>query len=829
MEKDLIVNFLKSQKLSKKLTLMVLIPLVIMLGFAVVVASSAFQARQAAYQFHSLVDFSQRSSLLVHELQKERGMTAGYIGSRGAKFADAIVKQRKLTDKEIKLMREFLSQFDAKSLSPEIDKKLSQGMAQLKLIEKKRKEVDSFSISLKGALGYYTNINGIMLGLVSDMSKVKDNSGLSVMTSAYANFLQSKERAGIERAVLANVFSRDDFGNLFIRFVNLVNTQENYINVFLSMAKAEDIAFYKKTMKGEALDQANAMRAIAFERAQEGGFGVDATDWFKAQTGKINLLKKVDNHLIERIQAEVIALEKNANTLLIIDIVIIILALAISLKVSLFITKDIKEQLGGEPEDIMAKADRVANGDLTVDEAESSKLTGINGSIVKMQKRLSRVITQDIQNMIDLAKRGELSHRIDLQGKAGFYESLSVGINELVETSEGINKDAGRVMSALAQGDLSQTIDRKYEGSYGTLKQDANATIGRIHSVVSNDIQAAVDAAQAGDLSIRIPVEGKEGFFLELSDGVNGLLEKVNQVFDEIMVAMEGLSQGKLTVELQGQYEGDFARIQESITATVRQLDTTVEGIVSNGRMVKQGAEEISAGNEMLKQRTELQAASLEETAASMEEITSTVKNNADNTQHANDLVEDVRVRAKESGEIADKASTAMSEINQSSHKISEIIGIIDDIAFQTNLLALNASVEAARAGEQGRGFSVVASEVRNLAQRSASAAKDIKDLIQDSVQKVEEGSVLVDESSRFLSEIRDAVEDVSNLIGNITNATKEQSIGISEINSTVTQMDSATQENAQLVEETAVLSSSLNQQANETMTLMEFFSTGKS
>ena len=261
---------------------------------------------------------------------------------------------------------------------------------------------------------------------------------------------------------------------------------------------------------------------------------------------------------------------------------------------------------------------------------------------------------------------------------------------------------------------------------------------------------------------------------------------------------------------------------------TADKLTDVINRINSSATLVASGAEEISQGNADLSQRTEEQASSLEETASSMEEMTSTVRQNADNAKVANDLAEETCEKAIQGGEVVNRAVTSMSAINESSKKIADIIGVIDEIAFQTNLLALNAAVEAARAGEQGRGFAVVAGEVRNLAQRSAGAAKEIKELIRDSVAKVTDGSVLVNESGETLREIVSSVQRVTQMISDITEASEEQSAGIEQVNKAVSQMDEMTQQNAALVEEASAAGESMAEQANEMRRLLHFFSLGQ-
>jgi methyl-accepting chemotaxis protein len=243
---------------------------------------------------------------------------------------------------------------------------------------------------------------------------------------------------------------------------------------------------------------------------------------------------------------------------------------------------------------------------------------------------------------------------------------------------------------------------------------------------------------------------------------------------------------------------------------------------------VRAGAEEISRGNADLSRRTEEQASSLEETSSSMEEMTSTVKNNADNAAQANQLAAAARAQAERGGSVVGAAVAAMGEINASSKRIADIIGVIDAIAFQTNLLALNAAVEAARAGEQGRGFAVVASEVRNLASRSAGAAREIKGLIQDSVGKVAEGTKLVDESGKVLEEIVIGVKKVTEVVAEIASSSREQSAGIEQVNKTITMMDDVTQQNAVLVEEASAAAQALTEQATNLTQLIARYRVGE-
>ncbi len=292
----------------------------------------------------------------------------------------------------------------------------------------------------------------------------------------------------------------------------------------------------------------------------------------------------------------------------------------------------------------------------------------------------------------------------------------------------------------------------------------------------------------------------------------------------EAVHVLTEISNGNLALSMTGDYKGTFSDIKKAVNATVEKLIEMVNRIKESAQSVSSASNEISAGSSDLSQRTEQQASSLEETAASMEEITGTVRANTENAKNANTLSAEASDVAQRGGKVAEDAVGAMKNIEKSSQKISDIISVIDEIAFQTNLLALNAAVEAARAGEAGKGFAVVASEVRSLAGRSASASKEIKALIMESNSQVKTGAELVNQAGDTLKDIVASVRKVSEIISEIAAASVEQSTGIDEINSAISQMDEVTQQNAALVEENTAAAQSLVHQAQELDAMMKFF-----
>lgn len=344
---------------------------------------------------------------------------------------------------------------------------------------------------------------------------------------------------------------------------------------------------------------------------------------------------------------------------------------------------------------------------------------------------------------------------------------------------------------------------------------------------VEREVEEIVGAARHGNLERRIEVANKQGFFKSLGEDVNQLLTVASETFNDIASVMENLSRGDLSHKITRNYQGTYAVVQARVNSTIDQLQEIVGSISTSAKAINTATREVAAGNNSMSKRTEQQATRLEETASSTDELTSTVHSNADNAQLAKTLAGSARELAEQGGLVIGDAIGAMNAIHESSDRIAEIIGVIDEISFQTNLLALNASVEAARAGEHGRGFAVVATEVRNLAQRSAAEAREIKNLIQDSGEKVRAGVNLVNQSGSTLEEIVNSVKKVGDIIVEIAAASREQSQGLEQVNKAVREMDEMTQQNAALAEETSAASASMTEQVQMMTESLQFFKVG--
>lgn len=416
---------------------------------------------------------------------------------------------------------------------------------------------------------------------------------------------------------------------------------------------------------------------------------------------------------------------------------------------------------------IRTALDRVSVGAMLAD--TEGKIVYLNDAMQALMRHLAGEMRQQMPQVnpeLILGSSLDLFHQVPV-----FQRNLLTGLAGAHTADFKLGEKSLRIVASPVADSAGNRV--------GTIVQWYDRTQ---EVAIEEEVQTMVARAIDGDLTARILEEGKEGFFKSLAAGMNRLV-------------------------------GNMADV-------IRSISTAAAEVAS-------GADEISRGNVDLSQRTEEQASSLEETASSMEQMTSAVKSSADNAAQANQLAVAARDQAERGGAVVQSAVIAMGDINTSSKKIADIIDVIDDIAFQTNLLALNAAVEAARAGEQGRGFAVVASEVRNLASRSAAAAKEIKGLIQDSVVKVDDGAKLVDASGKVLQEIVGGVKKVTDMVAEIAASSREQASGIDQVNKAVTQMDEVTQQNAALVEEAAAAAQSLTQQAANLTQMMIRFEVG--
>ncbi|KRG47002.1 methyl-accepting chemotaxis protein [Stenotrophomonas beteli] len=533
----------------------------------------------------------------------------------------------------------------------------------------------------------------------------------------------------------------------------------------------------------------------------------------------ISALLRHQESLTARSREEYRATEAWTGTL---SVVFGVLSLLLGSLAAWAITRSLTRPLAGA----VKLADGIASGrlDSAIDASGNDEVTQLLKSMQRMQAQVQAVMAAQGE----LARQhdaGSLSYRMDERAFPGDYGRMVHETNALVGAHVQVQNRLIEVMKHYARGDLSVDMD-PLPGEKAAITQAMDET-KRSLSAINGEIRRLATAAAAGDFSQRGDEARFSYEFGDMVSGLNRLMQTTDENLVQVSSLLQAISRGDLTVRMEGDFHGVFARMRDDCNATVDQLKQIVGRIQSSASSITLAAGEIAAGNTDLSRRTEQQAANLEETAASMEELTSTVKQNAEHARQANQLAIGAHGVATQGGDVVGQVVTTMSAIEASSKKIAEIISVIDGIAFQTNILALNAAVEAARAGEQGRGFAVVASEVRTLAQRSAGAAKEIKGLIEDSVGKVADGSVLVRQAGTTMGQIVASVQRVTDIMADISAASQEQSSGIEQVNQAVVQMDETTQQNAALVEEASAAARSMAEQANLLSEAVAVFRTG--
>lgn len=588
--------------MQSKVVLVAAIPFLVLLLCLSGSIFSKFQTARRMAQITDLENLTAKIRLLVHETQKERGATGVFMGSQGAKFSSELVAQRALTDTRRKELKELVASFEFKNHKSALKEDLDAALRLMEEINTYRTQASALSIPTGEALKLYTAHNAAMLKTVQRCAEEPADAALIRTFAAFLNFMQGKERAGIERAIMSNAFSADVFEpGVFARFSSLVAAQAAYEDSFRAQATPEQISFYKNKMDAPIVAKVREMRDIAFANSDatvktngETNFGIDGVVWFDSMTRKINLLKDVEDKLAE-----------------------------------------------------------------------------------------------------------DVNHR-----------------------ASSLSEQARRSLIAMVATMLAVTLL----------------------------ISAAI-------------------YF-----------------------------------------------IIRSITLPIRRV---IDGVSMGSEQVMSASHQIASASQQMAEGSTEQASSLEETSSALEEMSAMTQQNAGNANQADASMKAAATLVETSVTAMKRMSRAIDQIQNSSRETAKIVKTIDEIAFQTNLLALNAAVEAARAGEAGKGFAVVAEEVRNLAQRSAEAARHTTDLIEESQQNAASGVQVAEEVERTLTGIQDSAQKVASLVSEIAAASDEQAQGVKEINSAVGQVDMVVQSNAANAEESASASQELSSQAQRLMEMV--------
>jgi methyl-accepting chemotaxis protein len=800
-------------KIGGRIAIATILPLLAFAAFAAKGLVDKWSTYQSARRVTAVIETVPSVSNLVHQLQRERGASATFIGSKGQTLGDVMRNQRVATDKSIAEWHEQVGDIDVSTLGPSFGRAFDQVKPALADLSNVRRDIDALSIPGPKAVSHFSSTITNLIGLIEATEELSDDAGINQRARAFVATVRRKELLGQERAVGAGAFAVGEFApDVYRNFIRLLALQEAQVSEFEREATKSEIETVAGVLKGAVVDELGRMRAIAAAAAFDKAAvkSVAAPDWFNTISQYIDLLKTAEDRVAEDFLSLTHAFASEAKSgfygIAAVSIAILLIVVGMTIVVARSITRPIARLLPTMSE--LAKG----NHDVEVADTERGDEIGEMAKAVLVFRESGKENTRLQAQTAEQERRSlrEKAEQERTEAERVQAEARTTSERERKAAVEKAERDRLTTEEKIAQ-DKKMTAERAAAEA---------KVMGEFEAAVGGIVKAAMD----GDFSQRVALDGKEGTIRNLAAAMNTLCETMGRAMGDLVSMLSALAEGNLTQRIDGSYQGMFATLKDRANTTAETLSQTVSGIKVAVDEVANAAAEISTSTSDLSQRTEEQAASLEETSASMEEMSATVKKNAENAQQANQVTSETRAVAERGGAVVDNAVHAMARIEESSRKITDIIGVIDEIARQTNLLALNAAVEAARAGEAGRGFAVVATEVRSLAQRSSQAAKDINGLITNSSGQVKEGVELVNRAGTSLKEIVDSIKKVADIVADIASASAEQSTGIEEVNKALTQMDEVTQQNSALVEENAATAKTLEEQAAAMTQQVAFF-----
>ena len=656
------------------------------------------------------------ASNLIHETQKERGATAGFIGSNGKKFVIKLPNQRKLTDKRYADLIEILNQ-NKTSLSKSTRKILNQALKHFKNLDSIRTKVTNLNITTKDAISYYTTFNNKILATIGNISKDATSKNEASDLNAFYNFIMSKERAGIERAVLSNSFARNKFlPGMKDKFIKLITEQNSYMQSFKTSASNNVLNFYNKTLKSDAINEVNRMRNLAKNTTNIGGFETNPSYWFKTITKKINLLKQIDDHLSKELLSSISEDLKDTNNSFYLVLIIVIISFILSLVIALNIMKNL---------------------------LLSIKTFQIN-----------------------------LLH---------FFEYINRQRDELEEF---------KVISNDEIGDMTKVVNENIKKTADFIEQDKK---------VLDEIDDIIEKVNNGFFQFTIKQSTQNPQVEELKNKINKMILTTKDNLQIINTTLSQYGNADFSYKIEGSknLNGSFGTISSSTRLLGDNVSEMLAMIKLSGDNLNDDTKMLAQSSSSLSSASNQQAANLEETAAALEEITSSMTLSRENAIAMADYAKTLTQEVTNGQSLANKTSQSMENINKQVTDINDAIAVIDQIAFQTNILSLNAAVEAATAGEAGKGFAVVAQEVRNLASRSAQAAKEIKDLVQNATKSTDDGKKISNSMIEGYQSLNISINKTIELIEGVASSSQEQELGIAQINNSVSSLDNATQQNA--------------------------------
>jgi len=816
--------------IKQKLIAIMMIPLTVVILLSAKLAYNAYTETTNLQKIERIVILSTKIGAMVHETQKERGMTAGFLGSNGKKFVNKLPQQRENVNTRKTELLNYLKHFDINEYTAEFKEAITKGLYQLEKIDSIRNQVSSLSIPLGKALGYYTNMNGNFLNVIGSGTRISTNPLLTKKISAYSNFLLSKERAGIERAVGSNTLAKNEFGNgMRNKFNNLINTQNTYMYTFTKFADKKTLNFYSKTLTGSEIDEVNRIRSTLINSAKKH----QIISKIKEQVGYGGIIHNFKNYVIRGNAKYESKIVNQYNELM--QYISEYKSLGnISDDENILInniTTVFKKYYNGinEVKKAIANGTPIKQLDKIVKVSDGPAIKALN----KLSKSLFSVPAEDwfsqITVKINLLKKVEnyiaedLIETTNMERSSTFNETLLFAIMTTIGIALTLILARTIAFTLLIDvKDLKLGLDDFFafinfeKDDLELIKIHSNDELGQMSKIINKNIENTKNNIQTdkdlikdtisvatkinnGHLSTRIALHSNNPQLNDLKDIINEMLNTLEfniKKISDVLISFSNMDY-RPNVDKEN-LDGTLGRLCDDVNGLSTSFTEILIDNKKNGMILSQNANTLTLNLNELSDAATNQAASLEETAAALEELTTNLQQNTKLTTEMASYGAKVKVSVKAGEELANKTVDAMEEINQQTTSITDAITVIDQIAFQTNILSLNAAVEAATAGEAGKGFAVVAQEVRNLASRSAEAAKEIKDIVANAQAKTDYGKKIASEMIEGYHDLNTNSSKTLQLIEDVTFASKEQEQGIILINDAVNQLDQITQINAQ-------------------------------
>ena len=732
---------------------------------------------------------------LTHEMQKERGASAGLIASQGQNFREVLDDQRILSDSRLAEFREGADIILALDIPEELRTQIEGVISQIEALPQLRRQVDSLQIDLGSAVGQVTQLNRSAIGLLPILGKKISNADAARAVQRHAILMTAKDISGLERAVGATGFARaSDAGTafppaIFSRFSDLVKEQETLFELYAQIASDEMVAQLTSLQSSEESQLVASMRDAAFSNDAARVNAVAAEDWFATITGKINVIKALEDSAAAEIESLMQSAAALARSTLLTKLALIAGILLVVGGFAVFAVRGAARALGTTA----ARVEALASGDIEspIVVAPQSDLAKITTALAEFQRRevkqrearehqrqLELGSIKGIERLTMAVEEGDFSARLRLRDLDGPAKVLGEGMNTVLAAAEKV-------------------ADEQRERDRAEIQAQEQAVAQQAKAIA--ELTDVVTACSAGDFSQRMSEQGRDGVWLEVAKAINRIAEMSGSSLGEIRAIMMALSEGNLSRRMNTTYSGTFAEIAAATNTSLDNLSAAFARINNESQTLRSAVSNLKPGADGLMQRSESQAKFAETSAAATEQMSATVGENAGRLEECQRMLKGLEERTVSSQEVAVDAVSSITGVEGASEEMVKIVATIDEIAFQTNLLALNASVEAARAGEAGKGFAVVATEVRSLAGRCADASKQIGDLIGKSVESVKEGAKKVRRTGDAIRAIQEEMADVLTTIESVAHSGQEQARGVSELASSVSELENSAQANLSL------------------------------